>query len=189
MDNFMDRLAQKFNAQELIKANSAAEAAEHKRLQEQLAAYDECLKEMRSLNLTNVEMSEKLNSLIDEVTAKVYEISLPVNDSEEDDDTEDVLIQIEEVITALKEEIEPLREKLTSMQDQVTDHVHKENVKVYRNVQAVVVEELAKQTEALKEENKTLKKFNVTLLVFSILGTCSSVALLVLYILSMFKII
>ena len=40
MDNFMDKLAQKFNAQEMIKANSAAEAAENKRMQEQLAAYE-----------------------------------------------------------------------------------------------------------------------------------------------------
>ena len=30
MDNFMDKLAQKFNAQEVIKANSQAEAAEMK---------------------------------------------------------------------------------------------------------------------------------------------------------------
>ena len=28
MDNFIDKLAQKFNAQEMIKANSQAEAAE-----------------------------------------------------------------------------------------------------------------------------------------------------------------
>ena len=36
MDNFMDKLAQKISAQELIKANSQAEAEELQRLQMQV---------------------------------------------------------------------------------------------------------------------------------------------------------
>ena len=40
MDNFMDKLAQKFSAQEVIKANSQAEAAEMKKLQLQVAEYE-----------------------------------------------------------------------------------------------------------------------------------------------------
>ena len=39
MDTFMDKLAQKLNAQEMIKANAAAEAAETARLREQNAVY------------------------------------------------------------------------------------------------------------------------------------------------------
>ena len=50
MDNFMDKLAQKFNAQEMIKANSQAEAAEMKKLQLQVAEYEKILQEMRKLN-------------------------------------------------------------------------------------------------------------------------------------------
>ena len=175
MDNFMDKLAQKFNAQEMIKANSAAEAAENKRMQEQLAAYEECLKEMRSLNLTNVEMSEKLNDLIDEVSEKIEAIVLP----EQDNENEETVQKLTDAMNALKE--------------QVTDYVHKENVKVYRNVQAVVVEELTKQTETLQAENKVLKESlkmtNIVTLAIGILGTCSSVALLVMYLLNMFKIL
>ena len=38
MDNFMDKLAQKYNAQEMIRANAQAEASEMQRLQEQVAA-------------------------------------------------------------------------------------------------------------------------------------------------------
>lgn len=183
MDNFMDKLAQKFNAQEMIKANSAAEAAENKRMQTQLASYDECLKEMRKLNLTNVEMSDKLNHLIDEVDAKIEAIALPENHNDES------VKELETIIAAFKEDIAPFTEKVDAIKDQVTDYVHKENVKVYRNVQAVIVDELTKQTEVLREENKALKKCNVIMLIFSILGTCSSIALLVLYILSMFKLI
>lgn len=172
MDNFMDKLAQKFNAQEMIKANSAAETAEHKKLQAQLASYETCLQDMRKLNLTNVEMSDKLNKLIDEVNAKAEAIAVPQQV------TDDSWKELEEAVTALK--------------DQVTDFVHKENVKVYRNVQAAVVDELKKQTEALAEENKQLKtqmtglkKLNIAALVFGILSAGSSAAVLVLWLFSM----
>ena len=53
MDNFMDKLAQKWNAAELIKANSAAEAMELKRLRDQVAEYEAILQEMRKVNLNN----------------------------------------------------------------------------------------------------------------------------------------
>ena len=62
MDNFMDKLAQRFNAQEIIKANSQAEAQELDKLRMQMDAYDECLKEMRRLNLKNMEGLEEMHT-------------------------------------------------------------------------------------------------------------------------------
>ena len=50
MDNFIDKLAQKFNAQEMIKANSQAEAAEMKKLQLQISEYEKILQEMNINN-------------------------------------------------------------------------------------------------------------------------------------------
>lgn len=47
MDTFMDKLAQRLNAQEIIKANTAAEAAELSRLKEQNALYEEILRQVR----------------------------------------------------------------------------------------------------------------------------------------------
>ena len=47
MDTFMDKLAQRLNAQEIIKANTAAEAAELSRLKEQNALYEEVLRQVR----------------------------------------------------------------------------------------------------------------------------------------------
>ena len=46
MDNFMDKLAQKYNAQEMIRANAQAEASEMQRLQEQVAAYEGILQDI-----------------------------------------------------------------------------------------------------------------------------------------------
>lgn len=46
---FMDKLAQKLNAQEIIRANTAADTEELNRLKNQVAEYNECLKRLRSL--------------------------------------------------------------------------------------------------------------------------------------------
>lgn len=64
MDNFMDKLAKRFNAGEMIKANAQAEARDLKRLQEQTAQYEHMMQEMRRLNLKNVEVTEQVQQLI-----------------------------------------------------------------------------------------------------------------------------
>ena len=75
MDNFMDKLAQKLNAQEMIKANAAAEAAQMNKMQSQIAEYDEALQEIRKLGLKNVEAADNLNRLIEESTQKLDELT------------------------------------------------------------------------------------------------------------------
>ena len=119
MDTFMDKLAQKLNAQEMIKANSAADAEEMNQLKNQLREYDECLAQMQQEN------TEKLQELQQEYTTKLEEIRQNT------------------------EELEELRKHLDEKLDGSDENVHKECVKVYRNVQAAVVEENEKQTEAI----------------------------------------
>ena len=62
MDNFIDKLAQKFNAQEMIKANSQAEAAEMKKLQLQISEYEKILQEMNINNDMLYQVSDTLIS-------------------------------------------------------------------------------------------------------------------------------
>jgi len=69
MDSFMDKLAQKLNAQEMIKANSEAETAELERMRQQMEEYDKCLQEMRKLTLSSTESSDKVKELIDQLDA------------------------------------------------------------------------------------------------------------------------
>lgn len=133
MDNFMDKLAQKWNAGELIKANSAAEAMELKRLQEQVAEYEEILQEMRKLNLKNVELMEASKQLVEEGIGEVASILQQKKDEKDEGDYKQL---VDEII------------------DKSEEFVHKENVKVYRNVQAVVVDGLKEQTEELVKQNK-----------------------------------
>ena len=49
MDMFMDKLAQKLTAQEIIKANTTAEAEELNRLRNQIDEYDKCLAKLQQL--------------------------------------------------------------------------------------------------------------------------------------------
>lgn len=72
----MDKLAQRYNAQEMIMANTQAEAARMQNLQEQVEAYEAVLQEMRKLNYKNTELTEKMYSLVDESIEKVRTLQL-----------------------------------------------------------------------------------------------------------------
>lgn len=160
MDNFMDKLAQRFNAQEMIKANSHAEAQEMGRLREQLRAYDECLQEMRKLNLKNTETAEQVRTL----TAQLSELaskSLAALEEERGRDNEKLDTALTELQTVLGElqqaaaendkQTAEAQEKLLAASSTLEEFVHKECVKVYRNVQAVLVDELKNQSKELED--------------------------------------
>ena len=71
MDGFMDKIAQKLGAQEAIRANAAADAAQIERLEAQVKEYDACIKEMRKLNLRNAENEQKLKEMLENVSKQV----------------------------------------------------------------------------------------------------------------------
>ena len=66
MDTFIDKLAQKFSAQDMIRANLAAEAKETKKLREKMESYETLLQEMRQINLKNMESAERVNRMLQE---------------------------------------------------------------------------------------------------------------------------
>lgn len=90
MDNFMDKVTQKLNSQEIIKANAAADAAALENLEKQLSLfkeqmekYDACLQEMRKLNLKNIEsaqgvheLAKKANDTLDHAAGEVEAVSV-----------------------------------------------------------------------------------------------------------------
>lgn len=171
MDNFIDKLAQKFNAQELIKANSQAEAEEMKRLQLQVAEYERILQEIRRLNFKNTELSEQLSTMICENTDKIQEMKederklmAALRDiTDEQTRNREADMERRELERIEKEkgnasEMEALTALLQEKFQQADDFVHKENVKVYRNVQAVMTEELRKYTENGKTGNADVKE-------------------------------
>lgn len=170
MDNFMDKLAQKFNAQDVIHANAEAETAEMERLQQKVAEYERILQEMRKLNVKNAELSEKIDSILAEKANQIKIVQeeerqiLTILQNLTDEQTrnmEEALAanrQSEEQ-SAQKELLEKAGKDLQAIEELLKksdDFTHKESVKVYRNVQAVVVEELKKQSEELQLSQKKM---------------------------------
>ena len=205
MDNFMDKLAQKVNAQEMIKANSQAEAAEMKRLQMQVAEYDKILQEMRKLNYKNAELSDKMEAMIGDNAGKIegmkedeHRLVTALRDltdeqtrnreaelgKKESETLERELAETEKYKNQIRDIAELLEKKFANSDD----FVHKENVKVYRNVQAVVVDETKRQAEEAQTQYQKLDKKVNRVMIFSILSMAASIISILLMIINMLNI-
>jgi DNA repair exonuclease SbcCD ATPase subunit len=154
MDTFMDKLAQKLNAQEMIKANSAADAEEMNQLKNQLREYDECLAQMQQVNKELRAVNHAMETLMSETIAPeeqnpVLACTCFLNGHKLLQELQQEYTTKLEEIRQNTEELEELRKHLDEKLDGSDENVHKECVKVYRNVQAAVVEENEKQTEAI----------------------------------------
>lgn len=158
MDNFIDKLAQKFTAGEVIRANSAAEARELKRLQKQVEEYEACLQEMRKIQMKNTEAADKLTTLVENSSAHIQELTNAglekIAEASINKEEAEILKEIENLRQALQEN----QTKIEEFFRQADDYLHKENVKVYRNVQAVIVDELNAKSEALTTSQEEVTK-------------------------------
>lgn len=198
----MDKLAQKISAQELIKANSQAEAEELQRLQMQVSEYEKILQEMRKLNYRNTELSEKLDLMIGDNAGKIQNMKEEEqrliaalrdltdeqtrNREAELERREEERLERERAEEARKQtDITAITDLLENKFQKSDDFVHKENVKVYRNVQAVVVDEIKRSVENAQSEQSALKKeLNAKLnkvLVISVISMLASAASVVLW--------
>ena len=90
MDMFMDKLAQRLNAQEIIKANTTAEAEELDKLRSRVSEYNECLDKLQKLvnesadGLKGVskESMAQMNRLVEESLAKIKAIQQDTSELE-----------------------------------------------------------------------------------------------------------
>ncbi len=73
MDTFVDKLANRFTAQEMIKANSAAETEELNQLRGQVAHYNDCLKQMEKLLADMNETQQRIGEVLEDSTAEAME--------------------------------------------------------------------------------------------------------------------
>ncbi len=185
MDIFMDKLSQKTTAQEMIKANTAADVEELNSLRNQVAEYNECLARLgqlldegeRKIASVRAEDEEAFSRLMEDSAGQIRELQQDVGDlaklqrslTERVDSMEQALAGGMERITAKQAETRGKQEELLGRQDEtlgerledklsgIGEDVHKECVKVYRNVQAVVVAENERQDKALEEAVDDMK--------------------------------
>lgn len=203
MDNFMDRIAQKFSSQEMIRANSAADAAELENLEkqltlfkEQMEKYDDCLQEMRKLNMANIESAQGVQQLADKAGEKLGQTVTEVETESVSRIRQTSDLSIEGInktvseslakIAEIKENsgnLEEITNTMTDLQSKLEnlfkgmeDFLHTDNVRVYRNVQAAMIEELEKQTAELKATQEATAKQNKILLPFMIITMIITVA-------------
>lgn len=209
MDLFMDKLSQKATAQEIIKANTAADVEELNRWRNQAADYSECLTKMHKLvdeGLTKLACSQvetvALGGLVEDNSEAIRilqqdteSLKLLLEQLQEQVDSmgSSVTGQMESISRALEENkaAAPL-EGLLGRLDVMEENVHKECVKVYRNVQAVMVEESGKQSidiDRTKSHVKSMKKKITATLVIAIFGMVFGLAGLVIQILTMMNIL
>jgi len=154
MDTFMDKLAQKLTAQEMIKANTAADAEEMKRIKNQLKEYEAILDQMKFLVADAKDKLEHAQVDGDEINRLVAEGIVKINEMQADT----------EAIEQMQDAMDELEQNLAEKMDNANESIHKECVKVYRNVQAAVVEENGKQTEVLRGSiHRTRGKIEVVL--------------------------
>lgn len=178
MDIFMDKLAQKHNAQEIIRANTAAETEELDKLRSRVAEYNECLDRLKGLIEENTaglkgaarKNAEEINRLVEESLTKIGEIQrdsaeleklrgqLADMDGAISDKFEQLSKQLEGTARQMKETAaENTDDKLAEKFAATDENVHKECVKVYRNVQAVVLEESGKRDVGQKDISAQIK--------------------------------
>ena len=137
METFMDKLAEKLNAGEIIKANRAADTEQMEKLQGKIKEYEKCLEQMCQMNqeLQNTVTGMKNASGEEQETLARLEKSVEI---------------LQQAVNMQHKSVDGVKRSMEELSVRINAFVHKENVKVYRNVQAVVVEEAAKQNEAVK---------------------------------------
>lgn len=187
MDTILDKLSQKFTAQEIIKANTEADTKALERIQEQVQQYNNCLEEMKKVNGQTKQTLSEIEKTLQAGLDNFKNAEIPTDSIArlvEESLTQIKALQKEsvDVQSVLEEKLAGQREAITAASAEVTDFVHKECVKVYRNVQAVQVEENGKQTEALTTEitkvadkAKAAWSISVATLVFSVLASAGVV--------------
>ena len=203
MDSFMDKVAQKLTSQDMIRANGAADAAEIESLENQVALfkdqmekYDDCIQEMRQLNLKNIESAQGVQELAQQTSEKFGQTAAEISSASVSkiQQTSDLSIAginrtVDEslakiaVIQENAGNIEEITETMAGIQTKqeelfksLEDFLHTDNVKVYRNVQAAMIEELGKQTTELKEAQEKNAKSNKIILPFMIITMIVSLA-------------
>jgi len=134
MENLMEKVTQRLGAQEIIRANVAAEAAETELLKKQEENYKSEIAELKE----NASRTEDLLMQIRTYIGK--------NNNENNDE---IVRLVDELDKNLKTMLEETNDKLSKRLDETDEKNHDVGVRVYRNVQASLVDEQKKQTEEI----------------------------------------
>ncbi|WP_035777283.1 hypothetical protein [Butyrivibrio sp. AE3004] len=132
MDNIMGKLAEKISAQEIIKANTAAEAAHREQIENQNRQYEEEINVLR-------QNAQKMESRLDDIEDVLKELKTGKTEAD---------ANVQELDNAIRE----LKDNLSDRLNKSDEATHEVGVRIYRNVQASVIDEQKKQLDEIKED-------------------------------------
>ena len=125
MDTFVDKLAQKKNAQEMILANMAAEAVKMEQMQDQMKGYDDLMQEIRQVNLKTAENLMDVQNTLKEYLTKLESIQA---DNSKYEETKQALTQLK-ILLADKSKDEETKQSLTQLKVLLEDNSRDEEIK------------------------------------------------------------
>ncbi len=146
VDNFMDKLAEKISAQDIIRANAQAEAAEAERTKQEAEQFKLQLEELRQNEKQHRAAIEDAKASISKTQASIEETKSSI---------EETKASIEETVKTISD----LNEKLSDNETKV----HDVGVQVYRNVQAVVEKGQEKNMDQFKEQSRRLEAIQIAI--------------------------
>ncbi len=170
MDSFIDKLAQKFTAQEMITANATADAEELQRIREQVKQYEACLDEMKQVNDStkdvldqfasfNQEAREQLEQALLTGVEKINEAQVPTEGLNELVETSlEKINSIQDNTAAKQDELqEKLYAQLQELRQQLMEQLETQNVNA-RSAKEVATAQFRALKEQADRQGVTMKE-------------------------------
>ncbi len=141
------------NADEMIRANGAAEAAQTDRLKSEIDEYSRQLEELTALYQKNnvlVDRLQKINLTAADSMRTILQENAERKEEKSETDPAESAREQEALRQALADSVEDSQKRIEELLQHSDQLAHRENVRVYRNVQASMIAELEKQTQQLQ---------------------------------------
>lgn len=149
MDSFIDKFAQRKNAQEMIKANAMAEAKEKEKMASRLSEYEQAIQEMRQCNLKTIENAEKVKELLAAGLNKIEEVQK--KDAGAD-------LKSEELIREIKSLSEELNDRMAELLRRQSD----QGAAALEKQQGQMTELLDRQNSLFEKQNAQMQELMET---------------------------
>ena len=115
MDGFLDQLAEKMSAQDMIRANTAAEAQEIENVKDQVEDVKACMNEMKASTEQMKVGTQQTQEAVDRLRETVMQVHDMIKSKPEID--ADIVYIVEEEVVQLGKDIGEVKEQIASLRD------------------------------------------------------------------------
>ncbi len=115
MDGFLDQLAEKMSAQDMIRANTAAEAQEFENVKDQVEDVKACMNEMKASTEQMKVGTQQTQEAVDRLRETVMQVHDMIKSKPEID--ADIVYIVEEEVVQLGKDIGEVKEQIASLRD------------------------------------------------------------------------